>query len=163
MHRQMKIVCIVAITIIGLGGMVMLYQNNVSKSTTKTAPLHQQALTLHKSPTCECCDIWGTYMETEGYAVTTYETYELTNVKRSLHIPLSVESCHTAEIDSYVVEGHIPNIAIKKLLTERPDIAGIGMAGMPDGSPGMPGLKTNDFIIYEITHDGEQGEIFMTI
>lgn len=102
-------------------------------------------------------------MEKEGYNVTVHETYDLREVKRSLKVPYSVESCHTAEIGGYVVEGHIPNEAIIKLLTEKPDIAGIGMAGMPAGSPGMPGPKTEDFVIYEITHDGERGSIFMTI
>jgi hypothetical protein len=52
---------------------------------------------------------------------------------------------------------------VQKLLAERPDIKGIGMAGMPSGSPGMPGPKTSDFVIYEITHDGEKGNVFMTI
>jgi len=67
------------------------------------------------------------------------------------------------KIDGYVVEGHIPEEAVQKLLAEKPDIKGIGMAGMPSGSPGMPGPKTSDFVIYEITHEGTKGNIFITI
>ncbi len=67
------------------------------------------------------------------------------------------------EVAGYVVEGHIPEAAIQKLLTEKPDIKGIGMAGMPSGSPGMPGPKNAEFVIYEITHEGERGSVFMRI
>jgi hypothetical protein len=84
-------------------------------------------------------------------------------IKKRFGEPEELGSCHTMEIDGYVVEGHIPKEAIQKLLTERPDIKGIGMAGMPMGSPGMPGRKAGDFVVYEITRDGTQGEVFATL
>ena len=73
-----------------------------------------------------------------------------------------MESCHTTVIGEYFVEGHVPVEAIEKLLAEKPDVAGIGMPGMPSGSPGMPGAKQGQFIIYSINKDGTINE-FMRI
>ena len=119
--------------------------------------------TVYKSPTCGCCGVWATYMKKEGYQVLTEDVVDMSTVKERLEVPYELESCHTSEIAGYVVEGHVPNEAIEKLLSEKPDIKGIGMAGMPSGSPGMPGPKTEDFVIYEITHEGVKGDIFTTI
>ena len=77
-------------------------------------------------------------------------------------IPSFLESCHTTIIGNYFVEGHIPLEAVEKLLEEQPDIAGIAMSGMPSGSPGMPGTKTEDFIIFSVNRDGTYQE-FMRI
>lgn len=120
-------------------------------------------VTVYKSPSCGCCGVWATYMKKEGYSVVTENTDDMSRIKERLGVPYELESCHTAEVGGYVVEGHIPNEAIQKLLSEKPDIKGIGMAGMPSGSPGMPGPKNEDFVIYEITHEGRQGDVFMTI
>lgn len=119
--------------------------------------------TIHKDPSCGCCGVYGSYMDKMGYQVQIENTDDILFVKERLSIPKELESCHTTEIQGYVIEGHIPNEAIEKLLTEKPDIKGIGMQGMPAGSPGMPGPKTDDFVIYEITHEGSAGEVFMTI
>ena len=69
-----------------------------------------------------------------------------------------MQSCHTTTIGNYFVEGHIPIEAIEKLMTEKPNIKGIAMPGMPSGSPGMPGAKQGPFIIYAIGNDGSVGE-----
>ena len=77
------------------------------------------------------------------------------------NIPSELESCHTTEVAGYFVEGHVPVEAIDKLLEEKPDIDGIALPGMPAGSPGMGGLKTEDFVIYALK-DGE-ASVFMTL
>lgn len=118
--------------------------------------------TIHKDPYCGCCGKWGSYMESNGYQTEEVLEDDMSKIKEQFDVPQELQSCHTAEIDGYVVEGHIPNEAIKKLLSERPDIKGIGMAGMPSGSPGMPGPK-EDFLIYEINHDGTKGDLFMKL
>lgn len=118
--------------------------------------------TLYKSPYCGCCGEWGLYMEDNGYEVATILEEDMNKVKEKFQIPDELGSCHTAEIDGYIVEGHIPNEAVEKLLEDRPDIKGIGMAGMPSGSPGMPGIK-EDFLIYEINHDGTKGDLFLKL
>ena len=73
-----------------------------------------------------------------------------------------MESCHTVVIGDYFIEGHIPLEAVEKLLVEKPDIKGIAMPGMPSGSPGMPGAKKGDFVIYAVNNDGTTEE-FMRI
>lgn len=119
--------------------------------------------TLYKSPSCGCCGQYAAYMGRQGYGIDMEDIDDMSLIKERYGVPYELESCHTMEIAGYVVEGHIPEAAIQKLLSERPDIKGIGMAGMPSGSPGMPGPKTSDFVIYEITHDAEKGDVFMTI
>ncbi len=118
---------------------------------------------VHKSPTCGCCEVWASYMDRRGYNTGVRETSNLESIKTDLGVPAELASCHTSEVGGYVVEGHIPDKAIEKLLAEQPDIEGIGMAGMPAGSPGMPGPKTGEFVIYEITDKGDTGDVFMTI
>ena len=119
--------------------------------------------TIYKSPTCGCCGQYSVYLGKEGYDVVIENVEDMSEVKRSRGVPYELESCHTMEVAEYVVEGHVPQEAIEKLLAEKPDIKGIGMAGMPSGSPGMPGPKVNDFVVYEITHEGTKGAIFMTL
>lgn len=118
--------------------------------------------TIHKSQYCGCCGAWGSYMENEGYEVVSNNHEDMSSVKEEFNIPYELESCHTSEIEGYVIEGHVPNEAIEKLLEERPNIHGIGMSGMPSGSPGMPGPK-EDFLIYEIGLDGSKGDLFMKL
>jgi hypothetical protein len=118
--------------------------------------------TIYKDPYCGCCGKWGSYMETNGYETEEVLEDDMSKIKEQFGVPQELQSCHTSEIDGYVVEGHIPNEAVEKLLEERPDIKGIGMAGMPNGSPGMPGPKA-DFLIYEINHDGTKGDLFMKL
>lgn len=119
--------------------------------------------TVYQSPTCGCCGPYASYIKKEGYKVDTKNIQDMSVIKQELGVPSELETCHTMEIGGYVVEGHIPEVAIEKLLVEKPDIKGIGMPGMPSGSPGMPGPKTEDFVIYEINHEGTKGDIFITI
>lgn len=119
--------------------------------------------TIYKSPTCSCCGQYSAYMEGKGYDMRIELRQDMEKVKEEFGVPYELESCHTMEVGGYVVEGHIPEEAVQKLLAERPDIKGIGMPGMPSGSPGMPGPKNEPFVIYEINHDGTAGDVFMTI
>ena len=85
----------------------------------------------------------------------------MSSIKEKYQIPPSMRSCHTVVIEDYFVEGHVPIEAIKKLFAEKPDIDGIVLAGMPSGSPGMPGQKTEAFKIYAL-RDSQTSE-FMII
>jgi len=115
---------------------------------TNAAP--KETITLYKSYTCGCCNGWKDHMVSNGYQVNVVnmEDKDMPAIKRKYGISGSLNSCHTAIIGDYVVEGHIPSKVIDKLLTEKPDIDGIGMAGMPSGSPGMPGPKNEAWKIY---------------
>jgi hypothetical protein len=87
-------------------------------------------------------------MEDNGYKVESANVEDLTGVKRRYGIPAPLESCHTAIIGDYIVEGHIPVQVVERLLTERPDIDGIALPDMPSGSPGMPGPKNQAWTVY---------------
>jgi hypothetical protein len=92
-----------------------------------------------------------------GFTVKVVPTHNLSLIRRQagVSIPEKLEGCHTMFIDKYVVEGHVPVKTLDKLLTERPAIRRISLPGMPDGSPGMTGQKTEPFTIYEIGSDAE--------
>ena len=136
--------------IIGLATVLAL-AGAVTTTALLQHPAHAQhvlaglEMTVHKSPSCDCCGGWIDVMREAGVDVTSVETDAFVHVKRALSVPTTVYSCHTAEIDGYVVEGHVPVEALEQLLVERPDIRGIALGGMPAGSPGMSGTKTAPF------------------
>ena len=105
---------------------------------------------VYRSPTCSCCHEWEAYMRAHGWTVRSVETDDMTGIKRMHNLPDATWSCHTAVIDRYVVEGHVPLAAIEDLLAERPAIDGIALPGMPAGSPGMPGIQEAPFQILAI-------------
>jgi hypothetical protein len=96
---------------------------------------------VYKSPTCGCCKGWAIYLQRNGYKVTVIDRDDMDKVKNGMGVPEEMRSCHTAKIDGYVVEGHVPLEAIDKLLAEKPKATGIAAPGMPSGSPGMDGPK----------------------
>lgn len=111
------------------------------------APAMAGEMTLYKNPQCGCCEGHAAYLEQQGYRVKVVTTDALAKVKAMAGVPPQLESCHTIMVDGYVVEGHVPVSAIKKLLTEKPAVRGIALAGMPQGSPGMSGEKDGPFVV----------------
>src|SRR3546814_6039223 len=97
-----------------------------------------------------CCDGYADYLRQNGFTVTVKATHDLAHMSRAAGIPDDYQGCHLSQIDGYVVSGHVPVETVNLLLSERPDIAGITLPGMPMGSPGMSGVKTEPFTIYEI-------------
>jgi hypothetical protein len=118
--------------------------------------------TLYKMPQCGCCEGHAAYLRENGFAVDVKETSELSQISAEAGIPPELEGCHTIFIDGYVVGGHVPAGVIKKMLSERPAVAGITLAGMPLGSPGMGGEKTEPFVIYAVTKDGTTPTVYAT-
>lgn len=106
---------------------------------------------VYKSPTCGCCNNHVKYLKKEGYTIEVVNTDDMGNIKKQYNIPDDMSSCHTLIMDNYFIEGHMPIEAIKKLLTEKPNINGIALPAMPSGSPGMPGVKREKFQIYTIS------------
>jgi hypothetical protein len=109
-----------------------------------------RAATLYKNPQCGCCEGYADYLRQNGFEVTVKPTHDLPLLHRQHGVPEPLVGCHTTLVDGYVVEGHVPINALLRLLTERPDIKGISLPGMPAGSPGMFGKKAGPFTIYEI-------------
>ncbi len=97
------------------------------------------AILVHKDPDCGCCAGWVQHVKDAGFAVTVEETTDLQPVKKRLGVPADLAACHTAEIDGYVLEGHVPAAAVRRLLEKRPAAIGLAVPGMPAGSPGMEG------------------------
>ena len=144
------IIILVIIAILGFG-YITLSNNNKNVSIEK-----QRKIVVYKSPTCGCCANYISYLKKEGYEVEVKSSNILLNqIKSENNIPEEVGSCHTSMIDGYFVEGHIPVEGIDKLLTERPNIAGIALADMPAGSPGMPGSKNESFKIMSVSRDNK--------
>lgn len=110
-----------------------------SATSSTITPVEDDAVTavVYRSATCGCCKSYEDYLRRHGFGVTSEVTEEMDSVKSLRGIPADAESCHTAVIGDYVVEGHVPVEAIEKLLDERPDVDGIAVAGMPLNSPGM--------------------------
>ena len=94
-------------------------------------------ITVYKTPSCGCCVKWVEYLQKEGFEVKIVNRDDLTSIKQREGVPTAMSSCHTALVDGYVIEGHVPAQAIRKLLKERPDTRGLAVPGMPANSPGM--------------------------
>jgi len=104
-----------------------------STTTNAQAPL----VTVSKSPTCGCCAEWVDHLRDNGFRVDVNNTHNMRSVKADAGVPYSLRSCHTATVEGYSVEGHVPAADMHQMLDESPNIGGIGVAGMPAGSPGM--------------------------
>ncbi len=94
-------------------------------------------LVVYKDPSCGCCAGWAEHVRAAGFPVEIVETDSLNRVKARLGVPQDLAGCHTAEVGGYVVEGHVPATAIRRLLDEAPAATGLAVPGMPVGSPGM--------------------------
>ncbi len=104
-----------------------------------SAPARAAEVTVYKTATCGCCNAWIKHLEANGFAVRAHNVGDLDAYKRRYGVSPQLAACHTAVVDGYVVEGHVPAADIKRLLAERPKVKGIAVPGMPMGSPGMEG------------------------
>lgn len=109
----------------------------IPASACARTPKKPAQLTVYKSPYCGCCGAWVEHVNTSGLATTVKEMEDVTPIAKKLGVPDDMRSCHTAVIQGYFIEGHVPAADIRKLLRERPKARGITVPGMPIGSPGM--------------------------
>ena len=117
-------------------------------------------LKLIKDPNCGCCGDHAQYLRSHGYDVEVSESTELATMRSDLGVPTNLVGCHLILTDDYVIEGHVPAAAVDKLLAERPRIRGISVPGMPVGSPGMSGAKTEPLVVWTIEDGAPQ--VFLT-
>ena len=106
---------------------------------------HQPEMVVYLTPSCGCCVKWVEHMEGAGFTVESRKMRDMGSIKEQLGVPRSASSCHTAVIDGYVVEGHVPAPIVQRLLEEKPDLSGIAVPGMPIGSPGMEGPNARPY------------------
>jgi hypothetical protein len=114
-------------------------------------------LTVYKSSTCGCCSNWVEHMKSNGFDVKAIDVDDIDKVKQERGVPAAAASCHTAMVNGYIVEGHVPADAVLKMLREKPAIAGIAVPGMPVGSPGMemPNGQKDSYAIVSFDKNGK--------
>jgi hypothetical protein len=111
-------------------------------------------VTVYKSPTCGCCSKWVRHLEENGFSVETHDVRDVTPMKRANGVPERLSSCHTAFVDGYIVEGHVPASDVKRLLAQRPQVSGLAVPGMPEGSPGMEGPNPERYQVLAFDPEG---------
>jgi hypothetical protein len=111
---------------------------------------------VSKDPNCGCCSGWVDHLKAAGFPVEVVTTPQVNRIKVRLGVPDDLASCHTAEVGGYVIEGHVPADAIKRLLVENPQAKGLAVPGMPVGSPGMEVAGVDDDT-YDVVLFGPSG------
>lgn len=111
---------------------------------------------VYRDPECQCCHKWISHLEENKFNVLDILTPDMASVKEAVHLPKQMASCHTAMIEGYVIEGHVPAADIRRLLAERPDIAGLSVPQMPVGTPGMEmGERKDNFNVFQFNKEGK--------
>lgn len=118
-------------------------------------------IAVFKSPTCGCCTKWVEHLRKNGFVPTSTNVDDMAPVKARHHVPQAAESCHTALVGGYVIEGHVPAADIRRLLQEKPAVAGLAAPGMPMGSPGMEGASAPPYDVVSFDRQGRT-RIFAT-
>jgi hypothetical protein len=120
--------------------------------------LHLQAagpaITVYKTRTCGCCGKWVEHLRTNGFSPEVKEVASTAEARKLNGVPDNLMSCHTAVVDGYTVEGHVPAEDIHRLLKQRPKAAGLSVPGMPTGSPGMEGARRDSYSVLLFKKDG---------
>jgi hypothetical protein len=142
------------ITLLG-GAAAFAVLRAVGRGAGAAAPL--PGVTVYKSPTCGCCTEWVAHVQRHGFSVKTVDLADLRPIKVRHGVPAALESCHTALVEGYVVEGHVPADLIERLLRERPRVVGVAVPGMPVGSPGMevPGGRADRYQVLTFDRSGK--------
>lgn len=123
--------------------------------TAQAQPQELPKVVVHKSEYCGCCELWVGHMREAGFEVEVINTENFDSIKTRVGLPAGLGSCHTAEVDGYFVEGHVPAGDVKRMLRERPRIRGIAVPGMPLGSPGMEyGDRKQPYDVIAVAPDG---------
>lgn len=117
---------------------------------------HDSELVVYHDPNCGCCSKWIEHMEENGFQVESRLETNMNRVKHEHGVPRELPSCHTAIINDYVIEGHVPASDVKRLLDENPRAKGLSVPGMPLGSPGME--HGNRRQAYDVVLFDESGE-----
>lgn len=113
-------------------------------------------VTVYKSPTCGCCTKWVDHMKAAGFEMVVKDVEDVTPLKEEAGVPAALRSCHTAVVNGYTLEGHVPADLVQKLLKEKPkNTAGLAVPGMPMGSPGMEGPRKDAYEVIAYTARGE--------
>lgn len=143
-------------TAVSLWGLAIVGVATVS-AVMLTSESDAGGMVVYKDPNCGCCGKWVEHMKATGYEVEVRNRRDLNPIKAEQGVPMGMRSCHTAVVDGYFIEGHVPAEDVTKLLTEKPAVKGLAVPGMPLGSPGMevPGREPMRYSVYAIGQDGK--------
>jgi hypothetical protein len=122
----------------------------ISSPSQSSGPL----ITVFKTPTCGCCGKWVEHLKANGFTVKVQEVNDTSAYEKQNHVPRTMESCHTAVVNGYTIEGHVPAAEIKRLLNEKPKAVGLAVPGMPVGSPGMEAAHSEAFSVFVFDEGG---------
>jgi hypothetical protein len=112
-------------------------------------------ITVYRDPGCGCCKNWIEHLIKHGYRVDAKDTPDMTAVKHTLGVPDRLAACHTAIVNGYLIEGHVPAADIARLLEQKPKVAGLAVPGMPMGSPGMEGPRSQHYQVLSFDKAGK--------
>jgi hypothetical protein len=133
----------------------------LAMTVVSVSPLAQSktgAVAIYKTPTCGCCSLWVKHLQQHGFTTKVTDMDSVDDVKNTNGVPRQARSCHTAIVDGYVVEGHVPAADIQRLLKERPrGVIGLAVPGMPIGSPGMEvqGMSAQQYNVLAFDKSGQ--------
>ena len=140
----------VATTLIAIGLGVW-----VGRPLAADAVAKKPTITVYKDPNCGCCKKWIEHLVRNGYRVDAKDTPGMSEIKQTLGVPDRITSCHTAVVNGYLIEGHVPAADIDRLLAQKPTIAGLAVPGMPMGSPGMEGGASQRYQVLAFDKTGK--------
>lgn len=119
------------------------------------AEMAPSVVTVYKDPGCQCCGKWVKHMSANGFVVTVRDVANMDEIKQTMNVPKPLQSCHTAVVGPYVIEGHVPADLVKKFIGEKSTSLGLAVPGMVTGSPGMEGGKAERYDIIAFERDGK--------
>ena len=131
-------------------GIISLILLAISSPSQQSGPL----VTVFKTPTCGCCGKWVEHLKANGFTVKVQEVNDTSAYERQYRVPRGMVSCHTAVVNGYTIEGHVPAAEIKRLLNERPKAIGLAVPGMPVGSPKMEATRSEAYSVFVFDESG---------
>ena len=128
----------------------------IQLTKAEAMPQHKAEVVMYKSPNCDCCTDWADHLRQSGFTVVEHQRDDMDNIKSKHGVTKKLASCHTAIVDGYVIEGHVPAADIARLLKQRPKVVGLTAPGMPMQSPGMQkaGLTPKNYDVLAFDADG---------
>lgn len=133
--------------------LALVAPTHASQTPARKAAPAAQPIVVYKTATCGCCGKWVEHLKAAGFAPTVHTVQTMDEAPVRKGVPAALRSCHTATLEGYLVEGHVPADVIRKLLKEKPRVEGIAVPGMPAGSPGMesPNPEPYDVVSFDAT------------
>jgi hypothetical protein len=140
---------------LGASFLALTLTTGAATPSTVGADPKQPVITVYKDASCGCCKSWIEHLIKHGYRVDAKDSPDMTEIKRSLGVPEGLSACHTAVVNGYLIEGHVPAADIARLLKTKPKVAGLAVPGMPMGSPGMEGPRTQKYDVLSFDKAGK--------